>query len=127
MHCGDVQVAGNMKGILAASVSVLLFQNTVSLVSCFGYAVTIAGVVAYGHSQRAGQQATLEGKTSDIPLLTAITNDNGAVLVAGKSVHAEQQAKHIRGLHLQSFESTYESDVDVMDRIPALHRTTAAH
>lgn len=51
-----VQVAGNAKGVVAATVSVLLFGNKVSVLSCAGYLVTVTGVGLYSHSKRLHSQ-----------------------------------------------------------------------
>jgi drug/metabolite transporter (DMT)-like permease len=53
---GDVrvrlQVLGNVKGVVATVVSVILFRNTVSWAGCLGYAIAIAGVFMYGEQRR---------------------------------------------------------------------------
>ena len=38
---------GNAKGVVAATISVLLFHNPVTAMSMTGYAITVCGVVAY--------------------------------------------------------------------------------
>ncbi|GBF98555.1 sugar phosphate phosphate translocator-like [Raphidocelis subcapitata] len=47
-----LQVLGNLKGVIAAGVSVALFRNAVTAKGMLGYAVTIAGVFAYSTSKR---------------------------------------------------------------------------
>jgi hypothetical protein len=45
-------VLGNMKGVIAAVVSIALFRNTVTPRGVLGYAITVAGVFAYSESKR---------------------------------------------------------------------------
>ena len=52
----SVQVLGNGKGVVAVIVSVLWFQNPVSIYGLAGYGVTLSGVIAY--SQVRASQAT---------------------------------------------------------------------
>ncbi len=42
-----MQVLGNMKGVIAAGISIALFRNPVTAKGMLGYAITVAGVVAY--------------------------------------------------------------------------------
>lgn len=48
-----MQVLGNVKGVVAAGVSVALFQNAVSWQGCVGYGIAIAGVMAYSRCKQA--------------------------------------------------------------------------
>jgi hypothetical protein len=50
-----LQVLGNMKGVIAAAISIALFKNPVTAKGMLGYFVTVCGVVAYSEV-RAGQQ-----------------------------------------------------------------------
>jgi hypothetical protein len=50
-----LQVLGNMKGVIAAGVSVAIFKNTVTLKGMAGYAITVAGVFMYSASKRRQQ------------------------------------------------------------------------
>lgn len=50
-----LQVLGNAKGVVAATVSVLLFRNPVSVMGCIGFGITVSGVVAYSQTKKAGQ------------------------------------------------------------------------
>lgn len=42
-----LQVLGNMKGVIAAGISIAMFKNPVTAKGMFGYAITVCGVVAY--------------------------------------------------------------------------------
>jgi hypothetical protein len=53
----SAQVLGNGKGVVAVVVSVLWFQNPVSLYGLAGYGVTLCGVIAY--SQVCMRQASI--------------------------------------------------------------------
>jgi hypothetical protein len=46
-------MAGNAKGVVAAALSVMLFQNPVSVMTSLGYAITVAGVAAYSQQAAA--------------------------------------------------------------------------
>lgn len=53
-----LQVLGNMKGVIAAGISIALFKNPVTAKGMLGYLITVCGVVAYsevgaGSSQEA--------------------------------------------------------------------------
>ena len=50
-----LQVLGCAKGVLATAVSVLIFQNPVTVLGLGGYAMTVAGVFAYGYSKMKGR------------------------------------------------------------------------
>ena len=47
----SLQVLGNGKGVVAVFISVLWFQNPVSLYGLAGYGVTVSGVVAYSQAR----------------------------------------------------------------------------
>ncbi|KAL6997541.1 UDP-URONIC ACID TRANSPORTER 1 [Sarracenia purpurea var. burkii] len=47
-----LQVLGNAKGAVAVVISILLFQNPVTIVGIGGYTMTVMGVVAYGEAKR---------------------------------------------------------------------------
>jgi hypothetical protein len=42
-----MQVLGNMKGVIAAGISIALFKNPVTAKGMLGYLITVIGVVAY--------------------------------------------------------------------------------
>jgi hypothetical protein len=42
-----VQVLGNMKGVIAAAISIALFKNPITAKGMMGYFITVCGVVAY--------------------------------------------------------------------------------
>lgn len=45
--CLLLQVLGNMKGVIAAAISIALFKNPVTAKGMLGYLITVIGVVAY--------------------------------------------------------------------------------
>lgn len=47
-----LQVLGNAKGAVAVVISILIFRNPVTFIGIAGYAMTVAGVVAYGEAKR---------------------------------------------------------------------------
>lgn len=47
-----LQVLGNAKGAVAVAVSVAIFKNPLTVPSVVGYAITLAGVVAYSEQKR---------------------------------------------------------------------------
>ena len=47
-----LQVLGNGKGVVAAGVSIMIFQNPVTFMGMAGYLITIGGVVAYSESKK---------------------------------------------------------------------------
>ena len=49
-----MQVLGCAKGVLATVVSVLIFQNPITVPGCAGYAMTVVGVFAYGLTKMKG-------------------------------------------------------------------------
>lgn len=53
----NLQVLGNMKGVIAAAISVALFKNKVTVKGLIGYAITMAGVFLYSASKRRAQAA----------------------------------------------------------------------
>jgi hypothetical protein len=54
---GAVQVLGNIKGVVATVVSVLMFKNVVSWAGCTGYAIAIAGVFLYSNQKQQKKEA----------------------------------------------------------------------
>ena len=46
-----LQVLGNAKGVVAATISVLLFHNPVTAMSMAGYGITVCGVVCYSQAR----------------------------------------------------------------------------
>ncbi|GBF95844.1 sugar phosphate phosphate translocator-like [Raphidocelis subcapitata] len=68
-----LQVLGNMKGVIAAAVSVALFRNVVTARGLLGYAITVAGVFAYSESKRRARAtkaaADPDGEAAGEPLL----------------------------------------------------------
>jgi len=59
-------VLGNGKGVVAVVISVLWFQNPVSLYGLAGYGVTVSGVIAY--SQACCDDAWQLGPVADFTL-----------------------------------------------------------
>ncbi len=57
--CSLLQVLGNMKGVIAAGISIALFKNPVTAKGMFGYFITVCGVVAY--SEVCGTHVDLAG------------------------------------------------------------------
>eukprot|EP00775_Hariotina_reticulata_P001274 gene1274-1614_t len=47
-----LQVLGNMKGVIAAGISIALFKNPVTVKGMLGYFITVMGVVLYSESKR---------------------------------------------------------------------------
>ncbi|KNA25606.1 hypothetical protein SOVF_005070 [Spinacia oleracea] len=47
-----LQVLGNAKGAVAVVISILIFQNPVTVIGIGGYTMTVLGVVAYGETKR---------------------------------------------------------------------------
>lgn len=47
-----MQVLGNAKGAVAVVISILIFQNPVTVMGIGGYSITVLGVVAYGETKR---------------------------------------------------------------------------
>lgn len=54
-----LQVLGNVKGVVATVVSVLLFKNLVSWAGCTGYAIAIGGVFLYSDQKRKSREAAV--------------------------------------------------------------------
>ena len=52
-----LQVLGNGKGVAAVVVSVLIFQNPVTLASVIGYMITVSGVMLYMVAKRSAVAA----------------------------------------------------------------------
>ncbi|RVW16567.1 UDP-URONIC ACID TRANSPORTER 1 [Vitis vinifera] len=48
----SLSVLGNAKGAVAVVISILIFQNPVTVVGISGYTITVLGVVAYGETKR---------------------------------------------------------------------------
>jgi hypothetical protein len=49
-----LQVLGNMKGVIAAGISIAMFKNPVTAKGMIGYAITVGGVLAYSEVRPAG-------------------------------------------------------------------------
>ncbi|KAF3610685.1 hypothetical protein DY000_02045900 [Brassica cretica] len=47
-----LQVLGNAKGAVAVVISILIFQNPVTVMGIGGYSITVLGLVAYGETKR---------------------------------------------------------------------------
>ncbi|KAH0931085.1 hypothetical protein HID58_008202 [Brassica napus] len=47
-----LQVLGNAKGAVAVVISILIFQNPVTVMGISGYSIIVLGVVAYGETKR---------------------------------------------------------------------------
>jgi hypothetical protein len=61
-----LQVLGNMKGVIAAGISIAMFKNPVTAKGMMGYFITVCGVVAYSETKRRFKLRQLQetGKTS---------------------------------------------------------------
>lgn len=82
-----VQVLGNMKGIVAAAVSVAIFKNPVSMQSAAGYFVTICGVLAYSEvKKRSKLQEVPEKPNHPCPTEADNWSDNDPLLPINKKV-----------------------------------------
>jgi hypothetical protein len=55
---GSVQVLGNVKSAGSAIVSIMIFQNPVSLYGCLGFGIAILGSTWYAQSHRSGHEAS---------------------------------------------------------------------
>jgi hypothetical protein len=53
----SVQVLGNVKSAGSAVVSVMIFQNPVSLYGCLGFGIAILGSFWYAQSRRIGDSS----------------------------------------------------------------------
>eukprot|EP00878_Enallax_costatus_P002997 GHUV01003194.1.p1 GENE.GHUV01003194.1~~GHUV01003194.1.p1 ORF type:complete len:364 (+),score=98.02 GHUV01003194.1:354-1445(+) len=69
-----LQVLGNMKGVIAAGISIALFRNPVTAKGMLGYFITVCGVVAYSESKRRAKLRQIHdsGKTISLGELTSI-------------------------------------------------------
>ncbi|WJX43069.1 GDP-mannose transporter gonst3 [Trifolium repens] len=47
-----LQVLGNAKGVVAVVISILIFQNPISMIGMVGYVLTIIGVILYSETKR---------------------------------------------------------------------------
>jgi len=45
-------VLGNAKGAVAVVISILIFQNPVSMIEMLGYVLTIIGVILYSETKK---------------------------------------------------------------------------
>jgi len=45
-------VLGNAKGAVAVVISILIFQNPVSMIGMLGYVLTIIGVILYSETKK---------------------------------------------------------------------------
>jgi hypothetical protein len=78
------KVLGNLKGVVAAAVSVALFRNAVTGRGMAGYAVTIAGVFLYSASKRraAAHRAAEAARAVDVdfaaPLIKGGASSNAS-------------------------------------------------
>lgn len=52
-----LQVLGNMKGVIAAGISIAMFKNPVTAKGMLGYFITVCGVVAYSEASRVAELA----------------------------------------------------------------------
>ncbi|TKY47110.1 sugar phosphate/phosphate translocator [Spatholobus suberectus] len=50
-----LQVLGNAKGAVAVVISILIFQNPVSVTGMFGYSLTVTGVILYSEAKKRGK------------------------------------------------------------------------
>ncbi|KAF8071001.1 sugar phosphate/phosphate translocator [Scenedesmus sp. PABB004] len=80
-----LQVLGNMKGVIAAGISIALFKNPVTAKGMLGYLITVCGVVAYSETKRrhklrqihdTGKTASMEDMAG-LPLLKTSLSDAG--------------------------------------------------
>lgn len=80
-----MQVLGNVKGVVATVVSVLLFKNMVSWAGCAGYAIAIGGVFMYSDQKRKSTEAAAAA------VVTAATKEHGKPVLGidGSSASSE--------------------------------------
>jgi len=59
-HMGalTMQVLGNVKGVVAVVVSILIFQNPVSVSGMFGYTLTVVGAILYNEAKKRNSNKT---------------------------------------------------------------------
>ena len=62
---------GNGKGVVAAGVSIMIFQNPVTFMGIAGYVITIAGVVCYSATKKKSKSAGSHGVRSRSSTLTS--------------------------------------------------------
>lgn len=69
-----LQVLGNMKGVIAAGISIAMFKNPVTAKGMLGYFITVCGVVAYSETKRRFKLKQLQetGKTSSHPDISSV-------------------------------------------------------
>lgn len=80
-----LQVLGNMKGVIAAAISIALFKNPVTAKGMLGYLITVIGVVAYSETKRRSKLRQIHetGKTASMedmagmPLLAKSSDAGG--------------------------------------------------
>ena len=59
------QVLGNLKGVVATAVSVMIFHNPVTITGMIGYAITTAGCAMYSEAKKRGKKMSGESKKVD--------------------------------------------------------------
>ena len=83
-----LQVLGKAKSVLAVAVSLLVFRNPVSLLGLGGYAVCLAGVVAYGNAKSRAHAGSGGGDVSRMAPQGAAAGGDAAL----PTVHARKPA-----------------------------------
>ncbi|KAK9837287.1 hypothetical protein WJX81_003509 [Elliptochloris bilobata] len=86
-----LQVLGNAKGVVAATISVLLFHNPVTAMSMAGYGITVCGVVCYSQAKKVGKVQKLNGES--LPL-----TDSSNLPTVGSLSKGPYGTGRIRGL-----------------------------
>ena len=59
------QVLGNLKGVVATAVSVMIFHNPVTITGMTGYAITTIGCAMYSEAKKRGKKISGESKKID--------------------------------------------------------------
>mmetsp|Transcript_388 Transcript_388/g.900 ORF Transcript_388/g.900 Transcript_388/m.900 type:complete len:164 (-) Transcript_388:220-711(-) len=73
-----LQVLGNGKGVVAAGVSIMIFQNPVTFMGMAGYVITIAGVVCYSATKKKTKGGGSHGVRSRSNTLNTQQQDQGS-------------------------------------------------
>eukprot|EP00884_Botryococcus_braunii_P000252 jgi/Botrbrau1/10227/Bobra.0362s0017.1 len=67
----SLQVLGNAKGVIAVFISILVFQNPITLIGSGGYLITVTGVFCYGLAKKRAAQKAQEEKDDPPPKSTS--------------------------------------------------------
>lgn len=70
---------GNAKGVIAVIISILVFQNPITLIGSGGYLITVVGVFCYGLAKKRAAQKAQEEKDDPPPKSTASPSQRGGV------------------------------------------------